>query len=94
MNRKASLACRVREIREFLFGDHGVESLARALKISPATWLNFERGITMPAEVLVDFMEVTQVAPHWLSTGEGERFIEGTSSNNLDFVRRLDLRTW
>jgi hypothetical protein len=94
MNRKASIACRVREIREFLYGDNGVESLARALNVPSATWLNYERGITMPAEVLINFMELTQVAPHWLSTGAGERFIEGTSGGGLDSFRRLDVKTW
>jgi hypothetical protein len=94
MNRKASLACRVREIREFLYGENGVESLAQAVKVPQATWLNYERGVTMPAEVLLDFMEVTQVDPHWLSTGEGERLIDGNRSSGSDWVRRMDVRTW
>jgi hypothetical protein len=48
----------------------------------------------MPAEVLIDFMEVTQVAPHWLGTGDGERFIEGPSGGGPDWVRRMDVKTW
>ena len=94
MNRKASLAGRVREIREFLYGENGVETFARAMGVPPATWLNYERGITMPAEVLLDFMEVTQVDPHWLNTGEGERFIEGPRTSVPDWVRRMDVKTW
>jgi hypothetical protein len=93
MNRKASLACRVRELRDFLYGENGVDSLARAVKVPPSTWRNYERGVTMPAEVLLDFMEVTQVSPHWLSTGEGERFIERNPSSGSDWVGRIDVRT-
>jgi hypothetical protein len=94
MNRKALLACRVREIREFLYGENGVDSLARAVKVPRATWLNYELGITMPAEVLLDFMEATQVDPHWLSTGEGERLIDESRASGSDWVRRMDLRIW
>ena len=53
-----------------------------------------DRGITMPAEVLLDFMQVTQVEPHWLSTGVGERLKEGNRSSGSDWVRRMDVRTW
>jgi hypothetical protein len=90
MNRKASLAYRVHEIREFLYGDNGVAALAQALEVPPATWLNYERGVTMPAEVLLHFMEVTRVHPHWLSTGKGERLIEGTRDFYSDWVRQTD----
>jgi hypothetical protein len=94
MNPKASLACRVREIREFLYGENGVDALARALRVHSATWLNYERGVTMPAEVLLDFIEVTGVDHHWLSTGKGERLIGGHRGSDSDWVRKRDRGTW
>ena len=51
-------------------------------------------AILFPTGVLLDFMEVTQVDPHWLSTGEGERFIEGNRGSGSDWVRRTDVRIW
>jgi Bacteriophage CI repressor helix-turn-helix domain len=76
MKRKRLLACRVREIRNYLYGENGLDALAQALGVPTQTWLNYERGITMPAEVLLNFLEATGVDPHWLSTGEGERLKE------------------
>jgi len=80
MNRKTSLARRLREIRNYLYRENGVDGLARALRIPAQTWLNYERGIIMPAEVLLDFLEVTGVDPDWLRTGKGERLLEVTHS--------------
>ena len=71
MNRNASLAQRLCEIRHDLYGEHGAEALARALNVPIQTWLNYERGVTMPAVVLLEFLEVTEADPHWLLTGEG-----------------------
>ena len=70
MNKKALLARRVREIRLEHFGEYGVDILAQALKIPPQTWLNYERGVTMPAEVLLGFLEVTGADPQSLLTGD------------------------
>jgi hypothetical protein len=87
MNSKTSLGRRVHEIRQHLYGEDGLDALARALRIPAPTWLNYERGVTMPAEVLLDFLKVTGVDPHWLSTGEGERLLA------TDTMSRSDLRT-
>ena len=73
MNPKTLLAHRVREIRQDLYGDNGPDVLAGVLNLPVQTWLNYERGVTMPAEVLLVFLEVTGADPHWLLTGEGER---------------------
>jgi hypothetical protein len=70
---KPVIAHRVREIRQYVFGGNGTEALAAALEIPAATWLNYERGVTMPADVLLHFLDVTGADPHWLLTGEGER---------------------
>ena len=83
-----------REIREFLYGENGAEALARAVNVPPATWLNYERGITMPADVLLDFIEVTRVDPHWLSAGEGHRFIQRNGGSDSDWVRLTDVEIW
>jgi hypothetical protein len=71
---KQGVAQRVREIREtFASGDE--EVLAAKLGLPGRTWLNYEAGCTMPATVLLEFIELTGAHPHWLLTGEGEPFI-------------------
>ena len=77
MNRRAALSQRIRQVRNDLYGENGIEALALALNIPVQTWLNYERGITMPAEVLLEFLEVTGTDPHWLLTGHGERSLSG-----------------
>jgi hypothetical protein len=70
----AGLAQRVREIREDLYGPHGARSLADDLELPAETWANYERGVIIPAQVILAFIEVTGAAPHWLLTGAGERY--------------------
>jgi hypothetical protein len=70
----AGLAQRVREIREDLYGPHGARSLADALELPPETWANYERGVIIPAQVILVFIEITGADPHWLLTGQGERY--------------------
>jgi hypothetical protein len=65
------LSLRVRQIRRERFGDDGVSALSRALEIPARTWLNYESGVTIPAVVMLQFIEVTGTDPHWLLTGEG-----------------------
>ena len=93
MNRNTSLARRVHEIRHYLYGENGLEGLARALGVPVPTWLNYERGVSMPAEVLLDFMEVTGVDPRWLRTGEGDRLIGGSCDWWNDRLSESDLTT-
>lgn len=69
-----ALARRLLEVRCDLYGEHGGPMLAEALNLPFRTWLNYEMGVIMPAHVLLDFIEVTGVDPHWLRTGEGERY--------------------
>jgi hypothetical protein len=73
MNRKAALADRMREIRLDLYGEDGLESLTRALEVPAQTWRNYERGITMPAHLMLEFLVLTGVDPNWLLTGNGDR---------------------
>jgi len=67
------LARRVREIRLEMFDD-GVATLSQAMDIPARTWEHFENGVTIPAWIILQFIEITGVEPHWLMTGEGERY--------------------
>lgn len=71
---KDNLASRIREVREDLFGAHGGPLLASRLRIPFRTLHSYETGSTIPAHAILRFIEVTEVDPHWLLTGEGERF--------------------
>ena len=73
MARKFGIAVRVRELREDLYGEDGLENLAAALGVPAQTWRNYESGVTMPAEVLLEFLTLTGTDPNWLLTGDGER---------------------
>src|SRR3954468_16311055 len=69
-----TLAGRVREIRLEQFGEHGGPMLAEALGLPPRTWWNYEAGATIPAPVILRFIEVTGANPGWLLKGEGEKY--------------------
>lgn len=71
---KSALSRRLREIRQELFGEHGGPELARRLNLPARTWYNYETGVTVPAEVLLAFIELTGASPGYLTTGEGSRF--------------------
>jgi len=71
---KASLSRRLREIRQEIFGEHGGPELARRLNLPARTWYNYETGVTVPAEVLLAFIEQTGANPTWLLNGEGPRY--------------------
>ncbi|WP_435007759.1 ester cyclase [Tundrisphaera lichenicola] len=68
--RKARLADRLRDLRRDLFGDHGGPRMARLLGLPARTWYNYETGVTVPAEVLLDLIDQTGVRPAWLLKGE------------------------
>jgi len=72
---KQDLARRIREIREELYGEHGGPLLAAALDLPFRTWYNYEVGCTIPAHSILRFIEVTYAHPHWLLTGEGEKYL-------------------
>lgn len=74
MNVKASISSRLREVRQELFGEHGGPELARRLGLPARTWYNYETGVTVPAEVLLAFIEQTGTNPDWLLTGTGPRY--------------------
>jgi hypothetical protein len=71
---KSDLADRVRQVRLDLYGVHGGPLLASELGLPFRTWMNYESGCTIPAQVILKFIEVTRADPHWLLSGEGEWF--------------------
>jgi hypothetical protein len=74
---EATLARRLREIRERLFGRHGVPLLAEALHLPTSTWRSYEAGANIPARVLLHLVDLSGASLQWLLTGEGEPFGEG-----------------
>ena len=69
------LADRITAVRRDLFGDDGLSALVESLNLPLRTWMNYESGVVMPASVLLRFIELTAVEPHWLLTGEGPRYL-------------------
>ena len=76
-SRSLDLALRVREIRQEMFGENGGPLLAERLCLPFRTWLQFEAGRTIPAEVFLSFLELTHANPRWLLTGRGEKYHGG-----------------
>jgi hypothetical protein len=72
--RQADLAHRVREVREDFDGEHGAQLLADSLDLPLRTWLSYERGVVMPAEVILKLSEITRVRPGWLLTGREPKY--------------------
>ena len=73
MNLSDSLAHRLHHVRLEMHGEHGGPLMAQALEIPARTWANYESGVIIPGGVLLRFIEVTGVEPHWLLTGESRR---------------------
>jgi hypothetical protein len=70
-------APRLKEVAVELFGNRGGPELARRLRIPVRTWSNYEMGVTIPAEVILHFIDVTSVEPKWLLSGRGEKYRSG-----------------
>jgi hypothetical protein len=73
-NPKAAIAARLRLIRLEFFADEGPAGIASMLKLSCSSWSNYESGVTIPEEILLQFLELTGVNPLWLLHGFGEKF--------------------
>jgi transcriptional regulator with XRE-family HTH domain len=91
VNVKASLSRRLREIRQELFGDHGGPELARRLNLPARTWYNYETGVTVPAEVLLQFIEQTGANPLYLISGAGPKYRRSTDERLLLELTPLEL---
>ena len=71
---RAAVAGRLRMIRMDLYGEHGGPLLAGKLRLPHRTWSNYEQGVTIPGEVLLEFLRLTGVEPTWLLSGLGEKY--------------------
>jgi hypothetical protein len=71
---KCRLSERLHEIRVERYGERGGSEMARQLGLPVRTWYNYETGVTVPAEVLLKFMELTSVEPRWLLHGCGAKY--------------------
>jgi hypothetical protein len=91
VNVKASLSRRLREIRQELFGDHGGPELARRLNLPARTWYNYETGVTVPAEILLSFIEQTGANPMYLISGEGPKFRRPSDERLLSELTPVEL---
>lgn len=80
---KAQIASRLRDIRQELFGEHGGPELARRLNLPARTWYNYETGVTVPAEVLLAFIDQTGANPEWLLNGHGPKYHRGLEDSVL-----------
>jgi hypothetical protein len=88
---KASISRRLREIREEIFGVHGGPELARRLNLPARTWYNYETGVTVPAEVLLEFIDQTGANPIWLLNGQGERYHPSSDDSLLSQLTPVEL---
>ena len=68
------LCKRLRQVRVELYGENGGPVLAEALRLPFRTWVNYEMGVTVPALVMLHFIELTGTCPHWLLTGETPQY--------------------
>jgi hypothetical protein len=91
VNVKASLSRRLREVRQEQFGDHGGPELARRLNLPARTWYNYETGVTVPAEVMLSFIDQTGANPLWLLSGEGPKYRSGLEDTVLSELSPIQL---
>lgn len=91
VNVKASLSRRLREIRQEQYGDHGGPELARRLSLPARTWYNYETGVTVPAEVMLAFIDQTGANPLWLLSGDGPKYRSGLEDTVLAELSPIQL---
>ena len=71
---KLALAARLVALRSELYGARGAPAMARWLGIPTRTWYNYERGCTVPAEIILKVITATSVEAEWLLNGTGPTF--------------------
>lgn len=72
---RAALAQRLGFVRVERFGgDRGLNRLASMLGMTTRTWRNYESGVSIPGEVLLNFIEISAAEPLWLLRGVGPRY--------------------
>lgn len=80
---KWQLADRLRTIRVEQFGEHGLATFAQLLDVPVRTWYSYEAGVTVPAEVLLKFVQLTSVEPGWLLHGREPKYHSPTRVNRV-----------
>jgi hypothetical protein len=65
-------------------GETGGEHLAAMLGLPPRTLRNYENGCTMPAEILLAVIAISNVHPHWLATGLGPKYLPNPANDRRD----------
>jgi hypothetical protein len=68
---KLALAARLVALRSEIYGERGGPEMARRLNIPVRTWYNYEKGITIPAEIILRVIKLTGVEAAWLLDGTG-----------------------
>ncbi len=68
-----------------------VPELARRLNLPARTWYNYETGVTVPAEVLLGFIDQTGANPTWLLTGEGARYRHSREERQLSEMAPVEM---
>jgi hypothetical protein len=71
---KCDLGERLRQVRVEIYGKDGAPELAHILGLPEQSWSNYENGVTIPGDVLLELLVLTYVEPRWLLRGEGEKF--------------------
>jgi hypothetical protein len=74
--KRIDLAARLRDIREDMYGYDGAQFLADALQIPLQTWLNYESGVAVPSETILELIVTAGVRPEWLVTGQGAKYAD------------------
>ena len=75
---------RIRQARLETYGEDGIPHLAGELGIAPGTWEDYEAGATIPDTIILRFVCLTGISPHWLLTGDGPPY-SGLSKPIIEF---------
>jgi len=78
-----ALAERLVSLRTDFCGTRGGPEVARRLQISSRTWHDYERGVTVPGEILLKVIETFDVEPLWLIHREGPRFGDAQTDREI-----------
>lgn len=80
---KQALSTRLILVRTEVFGERGAPEMARHLGLPVRSWYNYERGATVPGEVILKLIEITSVEPAWLMDGTEPRYREPAAEGEL-----------
>jgi len=89
---KSALAGRLRSIRVEIYGEQGSPELAAQLGLPLRMWANYENGVTIPGDMLLRFLEVTDTEALWLLHGDGPKYRRITIELIRDTIREGTIR--